>query len=320
MKIKTGTLLRILISVSALVLIPWFLRDKLHEAFAILRTEVRLPFFLLACAMYFLSIGMLALRFHIALRAKQFFWGFANTLYVSYMGIFFSLFLPSAIGGDVIKAVYLSKHARQKADVFSCLVVDRLSGFCIVMLLAFLSSALLQESWNPIPAWASWLALGIGISGGLAVFFYPAFIPFIFSKLRFLPKRFQEKLNQFYDSLSGFFQDRPFLIQSLLCSIVAQSLFITAYYFIGQSLDAPIPFFKFFMMVPMITILSMAPSINGLGVREAGALFLFKMYMPDERALAMTVLVDVLIYSFSFLGGIWYLIKSLTGDDPRKPA
>ncbi len=127
--------------------------------------------------------------------------------------------------------------------------------------------------------------------------------------MRFLPHRFQQKLNEFYDSLSGFFHDRPFLIRSLLCSIAAQCLFITAYYFVGKSLDAPIPFSRFFLLIPMITMLSMMPSIGGAGPREAGAWFLFKMYMPDERATALMILMDVLIIAFGFAGGIWYLLR-----------
>lgn len=308
---KIGTLLRILVSVAALILIPWFLRGKLGEAFHILSTEVKLPYFLIAAAIYFFSIIVLAWRLHISLAVKNAGGSFMNTVYVSFMGIFFNLFLPSAIGGDAVKAVYLSKNARNKADIFSSLVVDRLSGFCIVMFMAFFSSASMRESWNSVPAWMSWAGLGLLVCGGAAVFIRPEIIPFIFSKLRFLPPRFQEKLNAFYDSLSGFFHNRPFIIRSLMISLIAQSLFITAYFFIGKSLDAPIPFSRFFMMIPMITILSMAPSINGLGVREAGALFLFKMYMPAERALAMTVLIDVLIYACSFAGGIWYLLESV---------
>lgn len=315
MKIKWGTFFRVLVSVTALALIVWFLRDKLSEAFLILQNEVNYFWFGLAALAFFLSLASTAGRMHGILHAKQVEWSFGSTLYVTFMGLFFSLFLPSAIGGDIVKAVYLSKHAKSKADVFSCIVIDRFSGFCVVLGLAFLSSALLQESWNPMPAWMSWTAIGVMLSFGAAIFIRPEIIPWIFSKMRFLPHRFQEKLNQFYASLSGFFHNRPLLIQNLAFSLLAQSLFILAYFFIGKSLDAPIPFAQFFMMVPMITIISMAPSINGLGVREAGALFLFKMHMPAERALAMTVLIGVLVYAFSFLGGIWYLVRGVWGKD-----
>jgi len=311
---KIGTLLRILISIVALVLIPWFLRDKLVEAFQIVKT-VDLSFFLLAVFIYFVSILFLSWRLHISLAAKYIQGSFVDTVYVSFMGIFFNLFLPSAIGGDAIKAIYLSKQVPNKADVFSSLVIDRLSGFCVVIFLALLSSAVLRESWNHVPAWFSWVSLSALLGGGIAVFCKPEIIPFIFSKLRFLPRRFQEKLNAFYDSLSGFFQNRPFLIRSLFISVFAQSLFITAYFFIGRSLHAPIAFPLFFMLVPMITIISMAPSVGGAGVREGGTIFLFSHYMAQEQAFAMTILIFGVILIFSGVGGIWYFFRSVIGRD-----
>jgi hypothetical protein len=53
----------------------------------------------------------------------------------------------------------------------------------------------------------------------------------------------------------------------------------------------------------------MAPSIGGLGVREASVLYLFSRYLPSERAFALTLLMDIVIYSFSIGSGIWYAFR-----------
>ena len=53
----------------------------------------------------------------------------------------------------------------------------------------------------------------------------------------------------------------------------------------------------------------MAPSIGGLGVREASVLYLFGRYLPPERALALTLLMDIVIYSFSIGSGVWYAFR-----------
>ena len=317
MKPKLGTLLRVVISLVALAVIFWFLRGKLGEAVEILKTEVRLPIFFIAAGFYFISIVVLSLRMQLILANKKIHFGFGEAIYFFFLGIFFNLFLPSAIGGDVMKAVYLTPRAKSKADVFSCLVMDRLAGFCIIIFFALLSAALIRESWNPVPLWVSLLLLAMLVLGGLAVFIRPEWIQWLFSKMRFLPHKLQEKLNQFYDSLTGFLHDRLMLVRGLLFSVAAQVLFIIAYYFLGQSLNANIPFSNFFMLVPMITIISMAPSVGGVGVRELGAAALFQLYMPDERAAALTVLLAVLTYAFSFLGGIWYLIRGHKEKIPK---
>ena len=64
-----------------------------------------------------------------------------------------------------------------------------------------------------------------------------------------------------------------------------------------------------FILIPVLSIASMAPSIGGLGVREAAIIYLFKHYMPNERALALSLLLDMLIYALSFAGGILYAFK-----------
>ncbi len=318
MKIKLGTALRVIISAAALGLIGWFLRGKLGQAFVILKTEVELPIFFIAVGFYFFSIVVLSLRMQFILRFKGIIFGFIQNLYLCFLGIFFSTFLPSAIGGDVMKAVYLVPHAQKKADVFSCLVMDRLSGFCVVIFFALLSSVLLRESWNPVPLWISVACLITFLLSGISFLVWPKSIQWVFSKLRFLPPKLQEKLNQFYDSLAAFFHDRPFLIGSLLISLAGQTLFITSYYFLGQSLQAEIPWTRFFILVPMITIISMTPSVGGVGVRELGAAALFRNYMPEERAAALTILLAVLIYAHSFLGGIWYLLRGHRDKMPQQ--
>ena len=62
MKMKLGTAIRVIVSVSALGLIVWLMRDKLGQAFVILQNEVNLPMFLIAAGVYFLSIVVLSLR------------------------------------------------------------------------------------------------------------------------------------------------------------------------------------------------------------------------------------------------------------------
>lgn len=109
---------------------------------------------------------------------------------------------------------------------------------------------------------------------------------------------------------------------AILLSFISQTVFVTSNYWIALSLGAAIPFWKFFILIPVISIVSMAPSIGGLGVREASVLYLFSLYLPSERALAFTVLMDILIYTFSIAGGIIYAfrggLKMPADNDPMQ--
>jgi len=51
------------------------------------------------------------------------------------------------------------------------------------------------------------------------------------------------------------------------------------------------------------------PSIGGLGVREMGMVFFLKNYMPNEKALVLSILLDMIIYGFSLSSGVLFAIK-----------
>ena len=39
------------------------------------------------------------------------------------------------------------------------------------------------------------------------------------------------------------------------------------------------------------------------------ALYLFSRYLPPERAFALTLLMDIMLYSFSIGSGVWYAFR-----------
>ncbi|MBU4333725.1 MAG: flippase-like domain-containing protein, partial [Candidatus Omnitrophica bacterium] len=55
------------------------------------------------------------------------------------VGLFGNLFLPSAIGGDLIKIYGLCKGSNQKARVVASVLLDRLSGFASIVIVAVTS-------------------------------------------------------------------------------------------------------------------------------------------------------------------------------------
>ena len=56
-----------------------------------------------------------------------------------FLGLFGNLFLPSAIGGDMIKTIGLCGSSSQKPTVVASVLLDRLSGFAGMILVAFIS-------------------------------------------------------------------------------------------------------------------------------------------------------------------------------------
>ncbi len=122
-------------------------------------------------------------------------------------------------------------------------------------------------------------------------------------------EKLKKQIAEVYHAIYGYRHHHGPVLMAILLSFVGQSVFIAVNYWLTLSLGAEIDFWKFFILIPVISIVSMAPSIGGLGVREGCVLLLFGRYLSPERAGALMILMFVLIYSFSIGSGIWYAFR-----------
>ena len=109
-----GLIFRILVSVLAIAGILYSVRSEVAEALMILRTEVIWTWFLAAAATYFLAYCVLAFRLSFVFRVQHIHMTYREVLYLSFLGLFFNLFLPSAVGGDIAKIYYAYRHSGKK--------------------------------------------------------------------------------------------------------------------------------------------------------------------------------------------------------------
>lgn len=305
-----GKLLRFAISFAAIGLILYFMRDKVHGSMAILWHEVLWGWFAAAVAGYFLGLAILAVRLQWVFRVQNIRMTFRECYHLGFVGLFYNLMLPSAVGGDVVKAFYAYKHSGKKIESATSILLDRLLGFVAIIIMAFIG--LMNVSREAESAYIDTAVYG---AFGVLLFCIAFFASRRFARLfkgflRLIPSdKWKMRLAEVYHAIYGYRHHHGPVVVAVLLSFVGQAVFISVYYLLTLSLGAEIDFVKFFILIPVITIVSMAPSIGGLGVREASVLYLFSRYLPAERAFALTLLTDVLIYSFSIGSGIWYAFK-----------
>lgn len=318
-----GKILRFVISFAAIGLVMFMMRDKLHEAMNILRHEVRWQWFAAAIGAYFVGLALIAVRMKWVFRVQNIVMRFRDCFYLGFLGLFYNLFLPSAVGGDVARAYYAYKHSGKKIESATSVLLDRLLGFVALIIMACVGLVLFRkEIESPYIDYAVFGALGLMLFS-MAFFGSRRFARLFHVLGRFIPsEKLKIRLVEIYHAIYGYRHHRGPVLMAILLSFISQTVFVTSNYWIALSLGAAIPFWKFFILIPVISIVSMAPSIGGLGVREASVLYLFSLYLPSERALAFTVLMDILIYTFSIAGGIIYAfrggLKMPADNDPMQ--
>jgi len=122
--------LRLLVSGLLLGWLAWRTDwSQVGDAFANLRPD----YWLAALGLYLATQLASSLRWQLLARPLGFelpVWRYAGFYFV---GMFFNLFLPTSVGGDVLRAWYLDGGSGRRLKAFLSVFVDRLSGLLVLL-------------------------------------------------------------------------------------------------------------------------------------------------------------------------------------------
>jgi len=218
-------------------------------------------------------------------------------------GAFFSLCLPTSIGGDVVKAYRLADSTHGRLLAGCTVLADRLAGLAALGVLA--GAALIGKEWS--------LGLGPTIAVGAALLFGVLAVIWLgVGSLDRLLSVFPEPhaARQFISRLLPY-QVRP----SLMTRAVAWSLLVQiggsiAVALVARGIGVRLPLSVWFAVVPLVALAMVLPiSIGGVGVREGGlALLLAPSGVPSEQAVAIGLLWFLTTIAGGLIGGLLFLL------------
>lgn len=231
-------------------------------------------------------------------------------------GMFFSLCLPTSIGGDVVKAYRLAPSMGQRVLAGCTVLVDRLTGLTALLTLA--TVALFAQAVKP--------ALGVTATVGLAVWC----TALIAARVAFAALgRWSDQLSA--DGAMGkvFLRLRPYnnkpgVIRTALgWSLIIQVANVLTVAWLGQSIGLDIPLQAYFIAVPAVALMTALPlSINGLGIREGGLAIVLGGYgVSNEMGVTLGLMWFVVVMISGLIGGLAYMFEpSGQGLDRDKAA
>lgn len=310
MKKIGGLFLRIFVSLAAMAGLLYALRGKFGEAFLILKGGIHWGWFALAILAYFAALAFISWRLQLVFRVQGVKVNFSQSLYLSFLGHFFTLFFPSALGGDIAKGYFAYQYSGKKLGSLTGVVLDRLLGFMTLIVIAVLVLGFYSQGLaTPLVARSLYMALGVLIFG--TAFFASRRFAKRFHIFSFLvpSAKWREKLSDLYHAIRNLQHHKKIFLSCLAISIAAQFVFFCDAFFLSQSLGAGVSLWPFIVLMPLVAFVSMAPSLSGLGVREAGFVFFFKSFMPAEKALALALLYDIIFYGVSLLAGLVFAFR-----------
>ncbi len=233
-------------------------------------------------------------------------WTHFQKLYME--GMFFSLCLPSSIGGDVVKAVRLGRNASERFLAAGTVFADRLTGLtalCIIFATGFFA-----RSWELSFAAALFFGAGVVLLALVSFLFGQWFLRGNSERLGRIPK-----LGVILAELN-IYNHRPGVVfRAVGWSFVVQLANVAMVWLLGRGIGVDLPPASYFVAVPAVALASTLPlSINGVGVREGGLALLLKPDgLTEEQGVALGLLWFSIVMTSGLIGGLAFLWKQEPG-------
>ncbi len=300
--------LKLLVSVALL----WILFSVTGVDVRVLWADIRnaSPSWIVA-ALVILSVNTLAStwRWHLLLEAQGIPIARTRLLGSFLVAMFFNNFLPSNIGGDVVRIRDTAGPARSKTLATMIVAVDRVLGLMGLVLVAAVGATMAAGgSGHPAaPIWPLWLWGGLIFSAMVMApaVLAPAGFGRLLRPLAFIHPEWVEQRIETLTSALGRFRNRPgALAETFAGAVFVQALMVIYYLAIVYALDIPIGLWDLAVIVPISFVVQMVPiSVNGFGIREATfSLYFRRLGLPIQSAVLLPLVATGLTMLFS-LGG-----------------
>ena len=276
----------------------------------------------LALLLYTAILALSTWRWRLLLQAQGY-QAPIGRLSASYLvATFFNNFLPSNIGGDVIRVRDGSTLTGSTTASLAVVAIDRILGLGALYLLALLAFLFGGEAVKDlVGARAVLLALGL-VFGLLAyVFFRPGTARRLMDTSRMIRIPWaREKFEVVQAAVHVYRERMPAVFAAFAGSVAIQAVVVCYFYAVAQSLRIPLPLSASFLIVPLCTLIQTVPiSFNGWGIRESVFIVYFaQLGLPRESALAFSLTGAGLIVLLSLSGAVVW--TSRAGNEPSGPA
>jgi uncharacterized protein (TIRG00374 family) len=309
---KRGALLAVKLAVSVALLVYLFATSDLQA----LEQRVRTADLLLltgAVGCYLAMLGLATWRWQLLLEALGCVAPLRHLTASYLVATFFNNFLPSNIGGDIVRVRDGSRLTGSTTSSLAVVGIDRILGLGALWVLGAVAFVFAGPQLRGL-AGARTVVLGLGlVFVALAtIFFRPGIAGRLMAisrlnGLEWARKRFEEAQAAVHSYRA---QIRTVWL-AFVASLALQALVVWYYLAIARALRTPLSFSAAFLMVPLCTLLQAVPiSFNGWGLREGlFALYFAQIGLPRESALAFSLTGAGLIILLSLSGAVVWMTR-----------
>ena len=298
------------VAVSLGLLVVLFSRVDVSRLWGVARSA-SVVWLLAAIGLYFLMIVASAWRWGLLLEAQNIRLPLRRLTSSFLVATFFNNFLPSNIGGDVVRVADTAPAAGSKTLATTVVLIDRCIGLLGLVLVAALgATGARMVAGGPAGPVLLWTGFAVAMLVAAPILLAPHKFARALRPLRaFHPEWVDVRLGRLTSALIRF-REAPAAIGACFAgAIFVQAVLVAFYLAVANSMRIPVSFAELAVVVPISFVVQMLPlSMNGFGVREATFGFYFnRLGLPLESALLVSFMGAAVIMLVSLSGALAYV-------------
>ena len=235
---------------------------------------------------------------------------FKDLLKYYLIGMFFNLFAPGTVGGDVSRIFYLVRddeaHAEGRAVTTThaaiSVLMDRAIGMIVLVWVGAAGLLLFPEYAVPPTVRSITLLLAAGFVGAVLL------LPLV---RRLLPEDGHPTVVKIRLALRSYRTQWRALAVAAVLSLMVHLIQAGMHLVMGRALGLDVPYSFCLIVYPLVGTFAAIPvSLNGLGLREGGYIYLLAVIgIGSEKGIAFGLLLFLIVALDSLVGGVLFLLQ-----------
>ena len=234
-----------------------------------------------------------------------------------FFGLFGNVFLPSIIGGDVVRLGVALRVVKSPTGLILGSITDRLLDIIGLLALTGIGAVL-----SPLALDARSRGIFLGVGGVVLVGALAGLLALRVVPARRLPWKMRRKLVTVRSALRATAQHPEAVLGALLLGMFLQGSLVVLNWWLGREIGIVVPLYVWLFVWPLAKIAALAPvTQGGIGVREAAQAVLFAPFgVSAVNAVAVGLVFEVVVIAGGLAGGLIAFLLRPARDAQQAPA
>jgi uncharacterized protein (TIRG00374 family) len=278
---------------------------------------------------------IVGIRWWLLLRSQRIFMNLWAVVRLYFLGWFYNNFMPGSLGGDLLRAWYVTKHTDKKFEAVLSVFVDRIIGLSSTLVIAVffyllflrgkgleITSSNTDGSLNSIAQYKSvffWVALII-IAILCALLLHRKSRSMLLKVCSYIRQSAFRMIIKLRDAIVIYCKKPLTMLAAFAMTVFLQLLTITGFWLLGRNLGIEAGVVYYYVFFTLTWVLGAIPiSIGGVVVVEVLLISLFVKFagVAEESASAMALCQRAVWMLASLPGAVIHLVGAHLPGEPK---